>query len=212
MNKKIFFLILFSLSVLIARDNPFAPVKKEQIELLHKPIPICDFNKTKPTKIKKTNIQPDIKIAKTIPIETLQPKEIKIIEQKPKPIVAKTIKITPKKIKHRKYKKPIHKARYRQIYKNENLKIALANNHIKIITNDKLLKNWILKNPKRLVLDFGDDFIIYPSYQKTISSRFIKVLKIGTHDCFYRVTLELKNRNRYTIKNTSYGYFITLLP
>ena len=205
MNKQIFFAILLLSSILFARDNPFAPVAQDQLDLLHKPISICEFNQTKVTPTPK----PEIKIAKTFPVDTIQPKP------QPQPIIAKTIKIIPAKtehIKHIKHKRVVHKTRYKQIYKNENLKIYLNQNHIKISTNDTLLKSWILRYPKRLVLDFGDDFVIYPSYQKNIRSRYIKSLKIGTHDCFYRVTLQLKNRTKYKIKNTSYGYLITLLP
>ncbi len=197
MIKSLILLLLICITFLEARDNPFCPVEQDQQESLHKPIPIPDF-KPKPIQVvikKEINLEINTTIIK--PLVSTQKSHIKTVL---KPY------IKPKKTTY------IHKKKYIQIYTNTTLKVYIKSNHIKIKTQDLLLKPLHLQKPNRLVLDFGNDFVIYKSFKKDIRSQYIKGFEIGTHPCFYRITFLLKIKKHYKIKHTSYGYLITFLP
>jgi hypothetical protein len=198
-------LLLYSVT-LFARENPFAPVEETtlQSEPLLQPAPKPD-----------TQI---IQIINSVTCKVVEKPEPKPSPQKvwSKPLIQKVEKTTVIKPKppltgsKRVVKIKRHTARYKTIYHDQNLHIQIKGRHIKILTRDTLVKHFRLTHPNRLVLDFGDDFILFPSVNKKIHSPYIRRLKIGTHPCYYRVTLELTNKRRYKVKRVSNGYLITL--
>ena len=77
---------------------------------------------------------------------------------------------------------------------------------LKIITKDTLLRNFKLIKPDRIVLDFkrDADFRSYSFKGRNI----FKTLKIGNHDGYYRVVIELDGTYIYKIKKLKNGYSI----
>jgi hypothetical protein len=213
--KTVLFLFLFLILQLNARENPFAPVEKFGGEPLNKPLPVPDFEKkiipvvekeakcTVPERNTTTIITPE-KVWK----ENKPSKKIK------KPILfthkKKSVKKFHKKQKISKSKKIHIKPKFHLLYHDANLKIYNKGKSLKIITNDTLIDHFKLKSPNRLVLDFGDDFVIYDTITKKLHTPYLKTLKIGTHDTFYRLTFTLKKGYRYRLKKLSDGYLITL--
>jgi hypothetical protein len=205
------FLMLFG--TLQARENPFTPVPGFTCEAKQKPIPAPDFEKklvpviksaqcvatTKAPEARKT--EKSQKVWKNFPPEkrtTVQPLPI------PQPVHKKKRVHRIKHIRHH------HAAVFQRIYRNDNLTIYLKSNKIKIVTSDCLQKDFELKHPQRLVLDFGDDFVIYNSVDKPLHNALVKRVKIGTHACFYRVTFVLAKAMHYKVAHKIYGYLITL--
>ena len=81
---------------------------------------------------------------------------------------------------------------------------------LKIVTKDKLLRDFLLVRPHRIVCDFKRD-IAMKSFQKKFSKKSLfRSIKMGTHKGYYRVVIELDGYYQYTIQKTSRGYILTL--
>ncbi|QSZ42886.1 AMIN domain-containing protein [Sulfurimonas aquatica] len=90
------------------------------------------------------------------------------------------------------------------------LNLSLDNKRIKIMTNDKMIRNFLLTKPHRIVCDFKREIDIR-SYEKELSSSgIVTKVKVGNHNEFYRVVMELDGYYRYTSKELKNGYLLTL--
>jgi len=82
---------------------------------------------------------------------------------------------------------------------------------LKVVTKDKLLRDFLLVKPHRIVCDFSRQIDIR-SYVKSIKKPFLfKKIRVGTHKGYYRVVIELDGYYQYKVKKTSSGYIFTLL-
>ncbi len=205
---KILLLTLAWSMLLLARENPFAPAGDFESEPLTKPIPSPDFDdKIVPIIQKAICVSAEPKptaTPKPAPVWKPTPKPAAVTPTKPKPKVHKKAK------RVKKVRKIRHRAHYRLLYRNDNLRIYAGSHRIKIVTTDCLQKHFRLTRPDRIVLDFGDDFVIYPSIARRVHHPILREIRIGTHACFYRVTLQLDHPHRYSLSHRPYGYLITL--
>jgi hypothetical protein len=110
-----------------------------------------------------------------------------------------------KKRKKEKKKKKVT-PKFKLIYKNYFLKIVSNGKEIKIYNCDRLISKKYYNSPKRLVLDFKRTQY-FKTKIKEINSAYIKSIKIGSHHCFYRITL-LLNHKKLSVKKSSFGYLI----
>lgn len=203
------------LTLLTARENPFAPAQTPGSEPLTKPIPAPDFDKAL-TPIIQSAVCKVAPMPK--PTATTKPKTVWKHAPQAKSDTKKMEVHQAKKAKPHLKKKPVqqlksvrhHRIHFHRIYQNDNLAIYAKPGYIKIVTSDTIQKDFRLRDPARIVFDFGDDFVIYPSTRKTLCTRDLKSLKIGTHDCFYRVTFVTRGNKRYKIRKKTYGYLIKL--
>ena len=81
--------------------------------------------------------------------------------------------------------------------------------NLKIITKDKMIRNFLLVQPHRIVIDFKRD-IYLKAYIKKIPKNIFKKIKIGNHQGYYRAVLELDGYYKYSYKKTSNGYIFQL--
>jgi len=89
--------------------------------------------------------------------------------------------------------------------------IYAAGKKIHIHTEDKMIRNFLLVKPHRIVCDFKRD-IDFKSFEKKIKKNsVIKRVKIGNHKGYYRVVLELDGYYRYTNKKAHGSYAFRLL-
>ena len=88
-------------------------------------------------------------------------------------------------------------------------KFFVSENSLKITTEDKLLRNFLLAKPHRIVMDFKRDSSIKSYIKKIQNTPFTKV-RIGNHNGYYRVVVELDGYYRYKLKKLSNGCLITL--
>lgn len=82
---------------------------------------------------------------------------------------------------------------------------------IKLQTQDELIRDFLLPKPHRIVCDFKRDIEIR-SFTKNISDKsIVKRFRVGNHDGYYRVVIELDGYYRYKLEKTESGYLFKLL-
>ena len=116
----------------------------------------------------------------------------------PKNIMAKS-KIAPKK-----------ESSYKKIAGIKLISFYAKDKKLKVITQDKIIRNFLLVKPHRIVCDFKRDTNI-KSYVKDMqkNSLFSKI-RVGNHSGYYRVVIELDGHYRYTTKDTKDGYIFEI--
>jgi len=82
-----------------------------------------------------------------------------------------------------------------------------AEKSIKIKTKDKMLRNFMLTSPHRIVLDFSRDTSFKPKYFD-ISEIPFKQIRMGNHDKYYRVVIELDGAYNYKVQSSKEVYTI----
>ncbi len=80
---------------------------------------------------------------------------------------------------------------------------------MQVATSDKLLRKMILVNPHRIVLDFKRD-ALFLTKTKNLASEYYKQIRLGNHDGYYRVVLELDGKYRYKLNKKKYGYLVEI--
>lgn len=98
---------------------------------------------------------------------------------------------------------------YKKVAEIKHAKFFIQNKSLKILTNDKQLRNFLLVQPHRIVIDFQRDSSM-KSYLKKIEGSVFTKVRIGNHDGYYRVVIELDGYYRYKLKKLSNGCLITL--
>ncbi|TLD80277.1 AMIN domain-containing protein [Helicobacter sp. MIT 05-5293] len=101
------------------------------------------------------------------------------------------------------------------VYQGENrfklgeFELIVNHNRIFIATRKKMLRDFVLPEPYRLMLDIEgtkDNF-----YEKVkIDKKYFTQAEISTHDGFYRISLEFDGRYKYRISPQRDGFSITL--
>lgn len=81
---------------------------------------------------------------------------------------------------------------------------------LKIENKDEIIRDFLLVKPHRIVVDFKRDIDIRSFEKEIVKSPFTKI-KIGNHDGYYRVVIELDGYYRYKLDKTKNGYSFTLL-
>ena len=218
---RVLFVTLLLLTSLTARENPFFPSSGE------KDIPLTSNIDNKLTPLKRAtvtlpstarviegvtvsyksldgsrhtqSIELDNTIDWHLPIFVSQSylnEEQKTITPKKK--IIKT-KVTPKK-----------ESSYKKIAGIKLISFYSKDKKLKVVTQDKIIRNFLLVKPHRIVCDFKRDTNI-KSYVKNITknSLFTKI-RVGNHDGYYRVVIELDGHYRYTTKDTDNGYIFEL--
>jgi len=101
------------------------------------------------------------------------------------------------------------KLTYKEVAKIKHAKFLVSKKSLKIITEDKLIRNFLLPQPHRIVMDFKRESTM-KSYMKNIPNSVFTKVRIGNHNTYYRVVIELDGYYRYKLKNLSNGCLITL--
>jgi hypothetical protein len=206
-------LLLLTLSLLIARENPFEPVynlPKVQEDI----IPLLNI-KTSPAFQSPTTLVQAKSDTRSLPLST--PKKIVPSKESAQATCNETkiketptITTKPSKVKVKKsHKKDKKRTHYRTIYKNYFLKVVTNGKYFKIFSNDRLLQKQYFSHPKRVALDF-ERLQYFHTKNITMHSKFVNKVKFGSHHEFYRITLELKNRTKSKLIKKPYGYLLTL--
>ena len=109
----------------------------------------------------------------------------------------------PKKLKKSQKYTRVAGLKFIQLYENKST--------LKIKTNDKLMRHFLLTKPHRIVCDFKRDISIR-SYEKEISSNgVVTKVKLGNHKGYYRVVMELDGYYRYKLKVSKGTYIFEFL-
>ena len=81
---------------------------------------------------------------------------------------------------------------------------------LKIFTHDTLLRNFMLVNPHRVVMDFKYNKEMKALIKKTRTKSIYKKIKIGNHNGYYRAVIELDGPYTYSLSTIKNGYSIKL--
>ncbi len=91
------------------------------------------------------------------------------------------------------------------------ISLYTSKQRLKIITKDKMLRNFLLTKPHRIVCDFERDLDIR-SYEKKVTTHSqVKRVRFGNHKGYYRVVIELDGHYKYKLTDYKNGYYINLL-
>lgn len=212
---KIFTILLFLMLVLDARENPFFPSSGE-----------ADI----PMSSNQLKVTPSLKrVSLTLPstVRTIESVTIKYknldgsivdrVEEVQKSIdwhLPIFISQNYGDSSSREVKKSVKKKRETKYVKLSSLKfISLyeRTKELKIVTKDEMLRNFLLVKPHRIVCDFKRDIDIR-SYEKAIAKKgVITRVKVGNHNGFYRLVVELDGHYRYSVKDIKGGYLFRFL-
>ncbi len=110
-----------------------------------------------------------------------------------------------------KKKKSAKKLSYKKITSLKFIAFYAYEKRVKILTKDKLLRNFLLVKPQRIVCDFKRNTDIGSFIKKAYKGSLFTKIKVGTHKGYYRVVIELDGYYTYKLSHIPGGYMITLL-
>lgn len=218
-----FFILFFIFLSLEARENPFFPTsdgkdiaistnKNQDIEKLTKESITLESNARVLQKVtleyknldgsvetKSLNINKAIDWHKPISITQNQ------TQQEP----PKQVETPSKDIKNSTAIKTIEKNEQKQNaeFITPPIKFIVFHKKIELIGSDLIIRNFMMTQPCRIVLDFSSTKELKNQNLKIENSIF-KIVKIGVHDGYYRVVIELDGKYKYKLNKLQNGYEI----
>lgn len=214
MTRVSFLILLFSV-LIQARENPFFPVDTAQ------DIPFTSNQITPLPMLKRATIMLP-STARTIESVTVEYKKLDGSIAQKKVLIQNSIDWHLPIFISQNYnetdaqaqqqiKKDKKKEKYKKIASLKFISFYAKKNKLKILTKDKLLRNFLVVKPHRIVCDFKRETDI-GSFVKSLdeTSLFTKI-RVGTHKGYYRVVIELDGYYNYKLDRISGGYVITLL-
>jgi len=207
---------LFLLTTLQARENPFFPAKGEK----EMPLTSNSVITIQPLQRSSIALPSSARVIKKVIIEyenldaSVDTRTIKLnnsvdwhlpifVSQN----IAESQPIKSAPTSKKKQTKKVQK--YKKIATTKFVSFYAEDKNLKIITKDKLIRNFLLVQPHRIVLDFKKDASLKSYIKKIPSSPFSKI-RVGNHDGYYRAVIELDGQYRYKMKKISNGYLFTL--
>lgn len=70
---------------------------------------------------------------------------------------------------------------------------------MRVVTKDKMIRNFMLTSPYRIVMDFSRDTSFKPKFFAINEAPFNKI-RMGNHDKYYRVVIELDGQYKYKLQ------------
>jgi len=212
---KVLFVLFFLFITLEARENPFFPAKGE------KDIPYTSnqVKSTQPLKRSSLTLPSSARIIKKVTIEyenldaTIDKKSIDLdnsIDWHLPIFISQnyTQSETKAEMKEEKPKKK-ETIEYKEIASVKHAKFLSWQKTLKIVTQDKIIRNFLLVKPHRIVVDFKRDTNI-KSYSKDNKGDVFCGVRVGNHAGYYRAVIELDGQYRYTMQKVSDGYIFNL--
>lgn len=207
---RFFTLTLFVVLTLDARENPFFPAKGEV------DIPLTTNQKTTIPPLKQASLELP-STARTVESISIEYKNLDGSLAKKSISLGNSIDwhlplfITQnygnEGVSHKSLKEKFHllaKLKFISFYE--------STKRLKLITQDKMIRNFLLVKPHRIVCDFKRDIDIR-SYQKNLEKKgsIVKRVRVGNHKGYYRVVIELDGFYRYETQRIAHGYSFNLL-
>ncbi|PHS56587.1 MAG: AMIN domain-containing protein [Sulfurimonas sp.] len=202
--------ILFLLFIFLdARQNPFFPSSGEE----DTPYTSNEDRSKSPLKRATINIPSQARLIQKVTIEfknldgSIESQSIELDNTVDwhLPIFISQSYTKVKDIKDKELKK-------KEFIKLSSMKFASFYSHkksLKILTDDKLIRNFLLTKPHRIVVDFEKDASL-KYMNKTNANNVFSKIRVANHDGYYRVVIELDGYYRYKMKKISNGYLFKL--
>ena len=208
---KPFFILLFIFFTLEARDNPFFPVVGEN------DIPYTsNKNMTKP-KLKRATLQlpSQARVIKKVTVEfqnldgSLESKTIELdnsIDWHLPIFISQSYMHNQNSGKKNDIS---NKTDFKKLVSGKFVKFYASYKKLKIITKDKIIRDFMLTNPHRLVFDFKRE-ASFKSQRFKPQNKIFKEIKIGNHSGYYRTVITLDGLYKYKMQKINNGYIVTL--
>ncbi|WP_373001136.1 AMIN domain-containing protein [Sulfurimonas sp.] len=214
---RVIFTSLFLLITLDARENPFFPSKGE------KDIPYTSnqVKSAKPLKRSSITLPSSARIIKKVTIEyenldaSIEKKSIDLdnsIDWHLPVFISQSYSETDTKTESKEVTKFPAKnkgIKYKEIASVKHAKFLFLEKTLKIVTDDKIIRNFLLVNPHRIVVDFKRDTSLKSYIKENKDGVFCKV-RVGNHSGYYRAVIELDGQYKYNMKKVSDGYIFNL--
>nr|WP_321267411.1 AMIN domain-containing protein [uncultured Sulfurimonas sp.] len=211
---KVFFVSLFLLTTLEARENPFFPAKGE------KDIPYTSnkVKKLEPLKRSSITLPSSARVIKKVTIEyenldaSLEKRSIElenIIDWHLPIFISQNYSQNNSDTNEEESSVKKSEIKYNEIASIEFARFLSEKKNLKIITDDKIIRNFLLVKPHRIVLDFKRDTNL-KSYEKENKNNIFCKVRIGNHSGYYRAVIELDGLYRYKMQKVSDGYIFSL--
>ena len=208
---KIFTTIFLITLPLLARENPFLPVSNEE------DIPFTTNKKIAQIPLKRASITlpSTARIVESITIKyknldgsiTKKTEELgnsvdwhlpifisqNINEESEKSVISKSIK-----------------KKYQKLLSSSFVQISSEDKKIKITTKDRVLRNFMLTNPHRIVCDIKRDIDISTLEKSIPKKSIVKNIRIGNHNGYYRIVIELDGYYTYHLLKRKPNYIFVL--
>ncbi len=208
---RILLITLFLLITLNARENPFFPTEGE------KDIPLTSTKDMSLPALKRATITlpSQARVLKKVTIEfknldgSIESKNIELensIDWHLPIFISQSYSAINESVE------PIISEKQDSFKKIASVKYAIflsSEKTLKIVTKDKVMRNFLLTEPHRIVIDFKRDTSL-KSYTKKIPKNIFSVIRVGNHSGYYRAVVELDGFYRYTMKKVSDGYIFIL--
>lgn len=99
---------------------------------------------------------------------------------------------------------------FSRVVLSEGIELEIENNSVMIYTKEKKIRDFIVSNPYKIVVDFAKEKSSFVTKLAEFSKAPFVSAALGNHEGFYRIAITLDGHYRYDIKPTDEGYFISL--
>ena len=212
MMRLFFIFFLFSIS-LFARENPFFPVESSD----ETPMTSNKIENIPPLQRATISLPSSARVVESIRVTyknldgSIASKEIELgnaIDWHLPLFISQNYNLieneTPKKVQ-KKENKAFHK-----VIALDFISFYLRDKELKIVTKDRMLRDFLLVKPHRIVCDFKRDTDLGSYIKKLKKYPFFKEIRVGTHKDYYRVVIELDGFYQYIVKKRDFGYTFIL--
>lgn len=101
--------------------------------------------------------------------------------------------------------------KFEEVASLEYIKLFTSNKTLKIVTKDRMIRDFLLVKPHRIVCDFDREIDIR-SFEKNMKNQNIfRKIRVGNHTGYYRVVIELDGYYRYKLQKVDGAYIFKLL-
>jgi len=216
---RLFFVLLLLPLVLFGRENPFFPVDSAQdVSFTSNQV-----QKAAPLQRASITLPSTARTLERVTVEyknldgSLATKKIELnnsVDWHLPIFISQNYGASPEKpvaVKRAQKQTSVKKAHYKKIASLPFISFYALGVKLKVLTKDKMLRDFLLVKPHRIVCDFQRETDI-GSYIKNLKKpSLFKKIRIGTHKGYYRVVIELDGYYQYKVKKLKEGYLFTLL-
>lgn len=199
---RLLFLLLLSFLCLFGRDNPFFPTDPDE-----KQMPTTNKAETlKPYTTQQISLPNSARAVKAIIIRyqnldgSLSTEELEVNNEIDWHVPFVITQKQPVSSKQEEKKTP-------SVINAKFIKFLPIGKSMKIITDDKLIRNFMLTSPHRIVLDFSRDTSFKPK-NFDVNEEPYTLIRMGNHHKYYRVVIELDGQYRYKLETDGKEYTI----
>ncbi|WP_199768950.1 AMIN domain-containing protein [Helicobacter cetorum] len=103
----------------------------------------------------------------------------------------------------------LNQSEFGKRYRIQDFEFVIENNILTLHSSHKLLRSFILVEPYRIVLDM-ERGVSKIHDTLALEQKFFSQIKLGTHENYYRISIVLDGKYRYTLKEKNGAYQLHL--